>query len=126
MLTFNFSISAEKEMLTGLSPTENDGEADEVEKMMRGSQGRKSSAAPTQVMWKEYFQRQLKLSTFQMTPPTVDVDDDKEAEERKRSAPSIQVNFKSETAKGRRLSYSHQLLRRCHLSRKRMRKRVSW
>ena len=92
---------------------------DEVEaEMVAGSQRRMSSAPSIQVTFKCDVERILSTSTststfnvqlkpklststsnFQMMPPTVDVDADDKAEGRKSSATSIQVIFKSETAR---------------------------
>ena len=92
----NFSDAAEKEMLTGFTPTGDEEEDDEAE-MVSESQRRMSS--DQQVSFEHDVQRILSTSTFQTMSPTVDADDDDEAEGRKNSTASIQVIFKSDFLK---------------------------
>ena len=72
----NFSDAAEKEMLTGFTPTGDEEEDDEAE-MVSESQRRMSS---DQVSFKHDVAKILSTSTFQMMSPTVD-DDLAEGEE---------------------------------------------
>ena len=72
----NFSDAAEKEMLTGFTPTGDEEEDDEAE-MVPESQRRMSS---DQVSFKHDVAKILSTSTFQMMSPTVD-DDLAEGEE---------------------------------------------